>query len=128
MKNSKRVLWLLIGYSVTVLGAVGVFVPLLPTVPFLLLAVFCFLRSSPARARRLLNNKWLGPPLRDYYQDKSVKRSVKIKSIAFLWVSLCVSMIFIQLLWVRLLLACIGIAVTIHILALKTKKQKIERG
>ena len=127
MKNSKRVFWLLAGYSVTALGAVGVFVPLLPTVPFLLLAVFCFLRSSPARARRLLNNKWLGPPLRDYYQDKSVKRSVKIKSIAFLWVSLCVSMIFIQLLWVRLLLACIGIAVTIHILALKTKKQKIER-
>jgi len=118
--NYRRMLWLALAYLCIVLGAAGIFLPLLPTVPFLLLATYAAMHSSPQLAHRLLNHKWFGPPLRDYREHKSVKRSIKIKSISFLWLSLLVSIAVIDTTWVRIMLLCIGAAVTIHVVGLRT--------
>jgi uncharacterized membrane protein YbaN (DUF454 family) len=119
--NHRKILWLTLAYFSIVLGTAGIFLPLLPTVPLLLLAVYAALRSSPRLALRLLNHKRLGPPLLNYLKYRSVNRSLKIKSLSFLWLCLLVSMMVIGTTWIRILLACVGIAVTIHIFSLRTK-------
>ena len=103
-------------------GIIGLFLPILPTPPFLLLAGACYMRSSEKHHKRLLENKWLGPYLKDYYEDKSIPLHIKIISVTCLWISLIISMIyFIQLIWVRLMLSGIGLGVTLFILSHKTK-------
>ncbi len=118
-------LWKAGGFSAMGLGFIGIPLPLFPTVPFLLLAIYCFSKGSPQMFRRIMENKYLGPPLRDYREQRGVRLPVKLFSISFLWVSVLSSVIFfVGVWWVRLLLICIAAAVTIHITSLKTLRQK----
>jgi uncharacterized membrane protein YbaN (DUF454 family) len=64
------------------LGVVGAFLPLLPTVPFLLLALFCFARSNPAWEQRLLDHPRYGPPLRQWRERRAIPRRAKIAALA----------------------------------------------
>lgn len=64
------------------LGALGAALPLLPTVPFLLLAVFFFARSNPAWEQRLLDHETFGPQIRDWRERKAISRRSKVIAIA----------------------------------------------
>jgi uncharacterized membrane protein YbaN (DUF454 family) len=117
-----RILWFSGGLSSVVLGTLGMFLPLLPTVPFLLLAVFCFAKSSPAWAVKILHHPFIGKPLREWLQYKGLRKKDKIFSITFLWVSILISIFFVTIFWVQILLIIIAIAVTMHLLSFKTIK------
>lgn len=104
------------------LGTAGIFLPVLPTVPFLLLATFCFAKSSPKWKEKLLHHPFIGKPLREWMEHKGIGKKQKVISIAFLWVSILISAYFVDILWVRLLLLAVAIAVTVHLLLLKTVK------
>lgn len=119
--------WLLIiaGTIFLGLGFVGVFIPILPTTPFLLLAAACFARSSKRFYEWLLNNKWFGSYIRNYRDGKGIPVKVKIVTISVLWTTILVSVSFVtQVLWLELLLILIAAAVTIHILTIKTYKKQ----
>lgn len=73
----KRALLLAAGYACVGLALAGVFLPVLPTTPFLLLASACFLKSSPDAQRWLTEHRLVGPFLRDWQQHHAVRRSVK---------------------------------------------------
>lgn len=75
-----RSIYLLGGFSLTAVGIVGIFLPLLPTTPFLLIAAWCFSRSSPRLEQWLLDHGTLGPPLRDWRRDGAI--SARAKAIA----------------------------------------------
>jgi uncharacterized membrane protein YbaN (DUF454 family) len=122
MSHFFRTLWFSGGLLSVALGTLGMFLPLLPTVPFLLLAVFCFAKSSPAWAAKILYHPFIGKPLREWLRYRGVRKKDKIFSIAFLWVSISVSMFFVAVLWVRLLLFVVAVAVTLHLLSFKTIK------
>jgi len=64
-----------------IIGAIGAVLPLLPTTPFLILALACFAESSPRFHRMLLNNKWFGQPLSQWEQSKTIRRKVKKKAM-----------------------------------------------
>jgi uncharacterized membrane protein YbaN (DUF454 family) len=117
-----RILWFSGGLSSVALGTLGMFLPLLPTVPFLLLAIFCFAKSSPAWKDKILHHPFIGKPLREWLQYKGIRQKDKIFSVSFLWVSILISVFFITLLWVRILLLVVAVAVTIHLLSFKTIK------
>lgn len=74
----KRTLWLILGLLAVVLGVIGVFLPLLPTVPFLLLAAFCFARSSARLHDWLLSHPTFGPPIADWQRSGAISRRAKI--------------------------------------------------
>ncbi len=119
--------WLLItaGTIFLGLGFVGVFIPILPTTPFLLLAAACFARSSKRFYERLLNNKWFGSYISNYRDGKGIPVKVKIVTISVLWTTILVSVLLVaQVLWLELLLILIAAAVTIHILTIKTYKKQ----
>lgn len=69
------------------LGVVGAFLPLLPTVPFLLLALFCFARSNPVWEQRLLNHPTYGPPLRQWRERRAIPRRAKKAALIAMAVS-----------------------------------------
>ncbi|TET45283.1 DUF454 domain-containing protein [candidate division TA06 bacterium] len=112
------------GTFFTALGIIGIFLPLLPTTPFLLLASACYARSSKRFHSWLLGNKWLGNYIRDYERGKGVPPKVKAFSISLLWATIIFSAVFVvHILFVRLILILIAIGVTIHILSIRTSRR-----
>ena len=124
MRNLKKKLYIAFGFLAVALAIVGVFIPGLPTVPFLLVALFCFERSFKKYHDMIMNNKYFGPVLQDYYSGKGLTSSVKIKAILFLSCGMIFSIYKIQNLHARIALAIVWLGVAIHIILLKTKKTK----
>lgn len=117
----KKVILLIIGIIALILGTLGIFLPVLPTTPFILLSAGCFSVSSPRMARMLRKSKYFGSYIENYENKTGIPRKVKFKSILYLWVGLLISMWLIQKLVIILVLLGIGIGVTLHILALKQR-------
>ncbi len=103
------------------LGLVGIFVPVMPTTIFLLLAAFFFTRGSNRALQWLLNNRWLGPYIRNYREKRGMAVRDKVITLALLWISIGFSIIFlVENNWVRLVLLAIASGVTLHLLTIKT--------
>jgi len=117
-----RALFIFVGICALILGLIGVFIPLLPTTPFLLIASFCFARSNSKFYGWLLNNRIFGTYVMDYIKEKSVKRKIKWTTIAILWTTISLSIILIKPpVWLIATLIAIAIGVSIHLLTLKDK-------
>ena len=124
MENLKKKIYICIGLLSVALGIIGAFLPVMPTVPFLLVALFCFERSSKKYHDMILNNKYFGKVLRDYYEGKGLTTSVKIKAILFLTCGIGFSFYKVQHLHLRIILVVIWLVVTLHIILLKTKHKE----
>ena len=125
----KRYLFITAGITSLSVGIVGIFVPLLPTTPFLLLSAACFLRSSKSLYNWIINHKIFGKYIRNYLQFHAVVKNFKIISIIFLWLTIiCSAVFFTNILLVRILLFLIAVGVTAHIVKLRTlTKEMIEK-
>lgn len=115
-----RPLLITAGALFVAVGAIGIFVPLLPTTVFLLLAGVCFGKSSPGAYRWLMTNRVFGRILRDYHEGRGASLRTKLWSIVTLWLGLAVTVWFVRNVWIDAGLLVIGIAVSIHLLRLRT--------
>ncbi|MBK9334634.1 MAG: YbaN family protein [Ignavibacteria bacterium] len=119
-----RWILLLSGIILTSIGILGIFVPLLPTTIFFLLAAWCFARSSEKFHKWLHNNKYFGKYLNDYSSGKGMTVKSKIFSISMLWIGILASAFLLtDLLYIRILLLVIAIGVSWHLLAIKTAEK-----
>ncbi len=119
-----RVLLLISGTLSVTLGLIGVFLPILPTTPFLLLAAFCYAKSSHRFYYWLVNNRLFGKYIKDYREKRGVPLKVKVFAISFLWITILVSaFIIIQNLYISLLLVLIAVVVTVHLLSIHTLEE-----
>ena len=107
------------------LGIVGAFLPLLPTVPFVLLSAFLFARSSDRLHNWLITHKIFGQLIRDYHEDRGITIQGKIAAISMMWISNIISIAFIinNILWLQILMSIVTLSVTIYILQYKTKRK-----
>lgn len=113
------------GTLAVVVGVIGIFVPLLPTVPFLLLAAYCYARSSEKFYDWLINNRWFGKIIRDYRAGKGVPVRVKVYSITLLWLAMGYSILYaVQSQLMKIVLIVVGIAVTVHLMILKSYRER----
>ena len=104
-----------------VLGIIGIFLPLLPTTPFILLAAACYARGSNKFYVWLITNKWLGRYIKNYLERRGIPLSVKILSATLLWVTILFStIVIVSNILIRIILIVIAIVVTIHIISIKT--------
>lgn len=94
-KTIKRYTLNTIGLAATGLGLIGVFIPLLPTVPFALLALYCFGVSSPKFQAWLLGNRYLGPTLNNIKQNKGLSVREKTRIILLVWFSIAATVIWV---------------------------------
>lgn len=83
-----RVFWTIAGFTALALGVLGIPLPLLPTVPFLLLAAFCFARASDRLHTWLLNHRTFGPPIQDWAASGAISRQAKISATVMITASL----------------------------------------
>ena len=120
MRKGPRIALVICGTVALALGIIGIFVPVLPTTPFLLLAAACYARGSARLHDWLVNNRLLGEYIRDYRDRRAIKLNVKIFAIAMLWLFIGISILAVDPVWLRFLLAAIAVAVTAHILTLRT--------
>jgi uncharacterized protein len=116
----KKYLLILTGTAALVLGIAGVFIPVLPTTPFLLLASFFYLRSSKRLYKWLINHRIFGSYIYCYTTYKAVTKKTKVSSIVFLWSTLIISITLLPLLYIKVFLVIVGIGVTVHLISLKT--------
>jgi len=121
MKNPRRTLLIIIGTLCVALGVLGVFLPVLPTTPLLLLGAVCYARSSERFYHWLMTNRWFGEYIRNYREGRGIPLKQKILTISFLWLTIGYAVWFVvSLWWVKLLLLGIAVGVTVHLLRMRT--------
>ena len=121
MHSLLRPLLITVGTLSVALGVVGMFIPILPTTPFLLLAAACYARSSDQFLHWLLHNRWFGAYILNYREGRGMPRSTKILTLLALWATLSLSAAFAaEAWWARLVLLGVGLGVSFHLLKLRT--------
>ncbi len=117
-------LYIALGSVSLALGIIGIFVPLLPTTPFLLLTAALYFKGSPRLYNWLLHQKHLGPYIRQFREEKAIPLRAKILSVTLMWGTMLYCVFFlVPLIWVKVLLLCIAAGVTYHILSFRTLKK-----
>lgn len=116
-----KTLYIILGSLCLGLGLVGIFLPLLPTTPFLLLAAALYFRSSPRLYEWLLNHPRLGTYIRNFREHKAIPLRAKVVSVALVWLTLlyCAAFVVPQL-WLKAGLVLLAAGITWHILSFKT--------
>jgi uncharacterized membrane protein YbaN (DUF454 family) len=112
--------WNLAGSVFMALGVVGIFLPLVPTVPFLLAALWCYLKSSGRFYDWLMNQPTLGKYLREYQEGKGFSAEVKRQALIFSWLGAGISIIFVSSLLINVVVLAGTIWGTIYIIDSKT--------
>lgn len=119
----KKVLFISFGFLFVTLGVFGIFLPIMPTTIFLIIASYFFMKSSPELYEKLLNNKYLGKYIKDYKEKKGMPKKAKINAILLLWISITISgYFFTENIYLRVLLLIIAIGVTSYIASIKSLK------
>lgn len=121
--------WLLvaIGLISVGIGVLGIFVPLLPTTPFLLIGAACFARSSDRLHEWLVNHRWLGGYIRDYRERGAITRRAKVVVLLLLWVSIGYSVVTASpRWWLQVIALLIAVGVTVHVARLRTIERNEE--
>ena len=121
MGEIKRLALSFLGFVCLGLGVMGVFIPGLPTTPFVILAAVCFSKSNFQIYEWLRGTKFFGPYIEHYHTKRGIAKRLKIISIAVVWLSLTISILMLQTIWAFIVLPIVGICVSIHIALIKTK-------
>ena len=128
MKFNKKAIYKFLGIVFMVVGIIGIFLPVFPTTPFVLLAAFLFFNSSPRLFMILINNRLVGLPLYIFLRYRSIELRSKLIGLLFLWTSGTVTMQFIGNFYVKLVMFLVFLGVTIHIASFKnlTRAEKAQ--
>lgn len=121
-----KIVLTILGLLSLVLGVVGIFLPLLPTTPLLLLSAWCFIRSSTKLYDWLLNHPYLGKYIRNFREHRAIPLRVKVLSVAMVWLTIgyCIFVVVSEHLWAQLLMFALAAAVTWRILSYATLKEE----
>ncbi len=118
-----RYFYLISGFLLVAIGVIGIFLPVLPTTIFLILASACFVKSSPKANEWLRNHRILGMYVKNYQDKSGLTVRAKIFNIAFLWIMILLSAFYLtDEFYIKIILLLIASGVTIHLLMIKTRK------
>lgn len=127
MDNRKRkilhIILTISGILLVILGSIGIVVPVLPTTPFLLLALACFSISSPKLARSIEKNRIFGSYISHWRTHQGIPLKIKVRAIMFLWITLVISACIVQHILIWAILGIIGTIVSIHLVLIKPKPE-----
>lgn len=124
LKPFHRWLFVVAGSVSVGLGTLGIVLPLLPTTPFLLLAAYCYAKSSERFYTWLVTNRYFGEYILNYREKRGVPMKIKVYTLILLWATISFSAFYVvSLIWVRVLLMIIASGVTIHVLSIKTLRK-----
>ncbi len=123
IKFLQQHLLVILGWFFVILGGIGVLLPILPTTPFLIVALALFSKSSPRFRQMLLNNAWFGPVLKQWEDNKTLSRKTKYKAFFLIIITFSISIvIFDDKTQLQLLL--VGIAIILLLIIWRIKEQE----
>ena len=118
-----KYLLIVLGSISLALGVIGIFLPLLPTTPFLLLSAALYVRSSDELYQWLIHQKYLGTYIRNFREHKAIPLRAKIISVAMVWATLTYCAIMVsEEIWIKIIFLILATGITWHILSYKTMK------
>ena len=124
-----KIFLIIVGSVSLVLGVLGIFLPMLPTTPFLLLSAAAWVKASPALYQWLLNHKVFGEYIRNFREHRAIPLRAKIVSVSLVWLTIgyCIFAVVDEWWWAQVLMTLLAIGISWHILSFKTLK-KAENG
>ena len=124
----KKYIYVVLAVMCVAMGALGMFLPILPTTPFLLLAIWLFMRSSRKGVKMVMGSRWLAPYVRSYFSRNGIPAHRLKRFLLTLWLTLFVGMmIFRNNLHVTAILAVVGVGVSIHLYSKREKKNQLKK-
>lgn len=118
-----KTLFIILGSITLALGIIGIFLPLLPTTPFLLLSAALWVKGSPKLYNWLLQHRHLGPYIRNFREHKAIPLRAKIISVSMVWITLLYCTFFIsENTWLRISFILLAAGISWHILSYRTMK------
>ena len=121
-----RIFFIIVGSVSLVLGILGMFLPLLPTTPFLLLSAAAWVKASPSLYEWLINHRVLGEYIRNFREHRAIPLRVKIISVSLVWLTIgyCIFAVVDEWWWAQVLMTLLATAISWHILSFATLKKK----
>ena len=119
MNRAKRAVLVAAGSVSLALAVLGIFLPLLPTTPFLLLASACYVRSSERLHGWLTGNRVLGAYIRNFQERRGIPLRGRVITVVVLWLPLLYSVYRLDILWLEVLLVLMGVVWSVLILRMK---------
>ena len=120
----KRKLYYVLATVFTGLALAGAFLPVLPTTPFLLLAIFFYMHSSTKGVKKILGNRILAPYVKSYFSKKGIPAKILVRTLFFLWLTLgCCIVWCVSYTCLKALLVFIGAGVTVHLYLKREREQ-----
>lgn len=120
----KKVILMTLGSISLVLGFIGVFLPVIPTTPFVLVSLACFMNTSEKMHHFVMTNKHLGPYARAYANGEGIPKRAKLKAVFLIWITIGFSVIFVlDKLPLRLMLLIIATIVSTYIFTRPTVEE-----
>ena len=117
----KKGIYLIVGTISLAAGIVGIFLPVLPTTPFILLSAWCFFRSSSKIYNWVISNERFGPTVENYQEGRGITKPTKVKAIVMMWLTITASIyLTIRNMYLIAFLYLIAIGVTIYLYRLPT--------
>ena len=123
MNPAKKAVLVAAGSVCLALAVLGIFLPLLPTTPFLLLASACYVRSSERLHGWLMGNRLLGGYIRNFKERRGIPLRGRVITVFLLWLPLLYSVYRLDLLWLEVLLVLMGLTWSVLILRMKAVKE-----
>lgn len=124
----RKYIYIVLAVICVAMGTLGMFLPILPTTPFLLLAIWLFMRSSRRGVKMVMGNRWLAPYVRSYFSRNGIPVCRLKRFLLTLWLTLIVGMmIFHNNLRMVAILAVVGVGVSIHLYSKREKTNQLKK-
>lgn len=121
--QGKRLLLLILGWLSLITGIIGAFLPLLPTTPLVLLAAWCFSKSSERFHTWLIEHKYFGPIVRDWQSADGIPRRARNRAIIFMWIGMAISILIVSRFWATIGLVIIGLCVSTYLMRMPIRSE-----
>ena len=116
-----RSIYIIVGTIALVIGAIGLFLPVIPTTPLVILAAACYYRGSDRLHNWILSSRWFGETVKNYQEGRGLTRDTKVRAISMMWAMILISAwFFVNNLFVRVAIICVAIGVTVYLVRLPT--------
>jgi uncharacterized membrane protein YbaN (DUF454 family) len=120
---NKRLLLLIGGHLSVILGIIGAVLPVVPSTPFMILAAYCYSKSSPKLHQKILNLPHIGSHVRDWEDHGLISVKAKVLSIILLGIMISFSIYFLKVTWLKIMLAVIALAISTFIFSRPSVKK-----
>lgn len=119
-----RSIYIVVGTIALVIGAIGLFLPVIPTTPLVILAASCYYRGSERLHAWILRSRWFGDTIKNYQAGRGLTRDTKVRAIFLMWMTIIISVwFFVSNHFARIAMIGVAICVTVYLVRLPTMER-----